>query len=61
MLYYIHSNVCGPLEVVSLGGFKYFMTFVNDYSRRVCVYYLREKFEVFRKFKESAMVENQTS
>lgn len=53
--------MCGPLEVVSLGGFKYFMTFVNDYSRRVCVYYLREKFEVFRKFKESAMVENQTS
>lgn len=26
MLDYIHSDMCGPLEVVSLGSFKYFMT-----------------------------------
>ena len=61
MLDYIHFDVCKPLEVISLGGFKYFMTIVDDYSRRVWVYYLMEKSKVSEKFKEwKAMVENQT-
>ena len=35
--------------------------FVDDFSRRVWIYYLRKKFEIFEKFKEwKAMVENQT-
>lgn len=58
---YIHSDVCGPSDVVSIGGFRYFVTFIDDYSRKVWVYYLKEKSEVFEKFKEwKAMVENQT-
>ncbi|KAK9140786.1 hypothetical protein Scep_010467 [Stephania cephalantha] len=32
---YVHSNVWGPAKNTSLGGNRYFVTFVDDYSRRV--------------------------
>ncbi|CDF39664.1 unnamed protein product [Chondrus crispus] len=28
----VHSDVCGPLEVQSIGGAKYFITFIDDHS-----------------------------
>ncbi|GKC53169.1 retrotransposon protein, putative, ty1-copia subclass [Tanacetum coccineum] len=44
-----------------LGGKKYFLSIVDDYSRRVWVYILGFKHEAFRKFKEwKQLVENQT-
>ena len=30
----IYSDVCGPMKVDSLGGNKYFVTFINDASRK---------------------------
>jgi hypothetical protein len=27
----VHSDVCGPFDVNSLGGNRYFITFVDDY------------------------------
>jgi hypothetical protein len=48
----IHSDVCGPMRTESLGGHKYFVTFIDDYSRYCCVYFLKQKSEVFSKFKE---------
>ena len=27
-------DVCGPIEVESLGGYKYFVTFIDDASRK---------------------------
>lgn len=57
----IHSDVCGPLEVESLGGNRYFLTFIDDASRKTWVYFLKSKGEVFEKFKRfHAMVERQT-
>ena len=57
----VHSDVCGPIEVESLGGSKYFLTFIDDASRKVCVYFLRTKYHVFQYFKEfHAMVERET-
>nr|GFB78251.1 retrovirus-related Pol polyprotein from transposon TNT 1-94 [Tanacetum cinerariifolium] len=48
-------------QVESLGGKRYFLSIVNDYSRRVWVYILRFKHEAFGKFKEwKHFVENQT-
>ena len=42
------------------GGYEYFITFTDDYSRYGYVYLMRRKFEVFEKFKEfRAKVENQ--
>ena len=48
----IHSDVCGPMHTESIGGRKYFVTFIDDYSRCCAVYFLRHKSEVLDKFKE---------
>jgi hypothetical protein len=45
----VHSDVCGPLET-SLGGCKYFLLFIDDFSRINWVYFLKKKSEVFEKF-----------
>nr|GEV54353.1 retrotransposon protein, putative, Ty1-copia subclass [Tanacetum cinerariifolium] len=58
---YVHSNLWGPSQVESLGGKRYFLSIVDDYSRRLWVYLLRFKHEAFEKFKEwKQLVENQT-
>ncbi|GJU02589.1 zinc finger, CCHC-type containing protein [Tanacetum coccineum] len=31
---YVHSDLCGPSQVESLGGKRYFLSIVDDYSRR---------------------------
>ena len=33
----VHNDLCGPLPAVSFSGFKYFLTFIDDYSR--CTWY----------------------
>lgn len=43
LLELIHSNVCGPLKVQSLGGASYFVTFIDDYSRKLWLYILKTK------------------
>ncbi|GKA24337.1 retrovirus-related pol polyprotein from transposon TNT 1-94 [Tanacetum coccineum] len=58
---YVHSDLWGSSQVESLGGKRYFLSIVDDYSRRVWVYILRFKHEAFGKFKEwKQLVENQT-
>jgi len=58
----VHSNVCGPVNVPSVGGTCYFLTFTDDYTRHTAVYFLRSKSEVPDKFAEyKALVENQTN
>ena len=57
----IHSDVCGPMEVESLGGNKYFVTFIDDASRKTWVYLLQAKSQVFQCFQQfHAMVERET-
>lgn len=59
-LEYIHSCLWGPTQHVSLDGNSYFLSLINDYSRRVCVYVLKSKDQVFKKFKEwKNLIENQ--
>ena len=50
ILDYIHTDVWGPTKTASLGGKHYFVTFVDDFSRRVWVYTLKSKDEVFETF-----------
>ncbi|KAH9646639.1 hypothetical protein KPL70_024932 [Citrus sinensis] len=58
---YIHSDLWGPAQTTSLGGAKYFLSLIDDYSRMVWVYILKSKTEVFEKFKQwKALVETQT-
>ena len=57
----IHSDVCGPMNTDSIGGSKYILTFTDDYSRYVTVYFLKNKSEVYEKFQEYVnMMENFT-
>ena len=30
----IHSDLCGPLSTTSLKGYEYYVTFVDDFSRK---------------------------
>ena len=48
----IHSDVCGPMPIQSIGGNAYFVTFIDDFSRCCAVYFLKNKSEVAEKFKE---------
>jgi transposase InsO family protein len=56
----VYSDVCGPFDTESLGGNKYFVSFVDEYSRMMWLYLIKTKDEVlhvFQKFK--VMVEKQ--
>lgn len=50
LLELVHSDLCGPLEVPSLGGSPYFMTIIDDFSRYTTVYLLKRKSEAFQYF-----------
>lgn len=57
----IHTDVCGPMPIPSVGGSKYFLTFIDDKTRRIFVYFLKSKDEVISKFREfQKLVERQT-
>lgn len=51
LLQLIHSDICGPMNVSSNGGSRYFVTFIDDFSRYVAIYFLKSKDEVFEAFK----------
>ena len=48
----IHTNVCRPLSVHARGGFVYFVTFIDDYSRYGYLYLMRYKSKTFERFEE---------
>nr|GEY01038.1 hypothetical protein [Tanacetum cinerariifolium] len=47
----IHTDVCSPFKIMSRQGASYFVTFTDDFSRSVYVYFLKHKNEVFNTFK----------
>ncbi|GAB2280939.1 hypothetical protein Dimus_039437 [Dionaea muscipula] len=46
----VHSDIWGSCPVQSRAGFRYFVTFVNDYSRMTWLYLLRSRDELFSVF-----------
>lgn len=57
----VYSDVCGPMSAVSLSGYEYYVTFIDDFSRKTWIYFMKTKGQVFSRFKElKALVENQT-
>lgn len=57
----IHSDICGPMPIHLIGIHIYYITFIDDFSRNMWIYYLKHKDEAFEMFKEiKALVENQT-
>ena len=63
VLYLIHSDLCGPMSYSSLTVFEYYITFIDDFSIKTWIYFLRRKRSEkvllwFQEFK--ALVENHT-
>lgn len=57
----IHLDICGPMSTKALSGSEYFVTFIDDHSRKTWIYFLKTKDEVFDRFREfKALVENTT-
>ena len=55
----IHSDVCGPMSSSSLRGYVYYVSFIDDFSRNTWIYFMKNKDEVFSKFKEfKSLIEN---
>ena len=48
----IHCDVCGPFEMPSFRGYRYFVLFKDDFSRYRRVYFMKEKSEVSSKLEE---------
>ena len=59
MLDIIHSYICRPMQTTSLSMYVYYASFIDDYSRKTWIYFLKKKDEVFERFKEfKALLEN---
>jgi hypothetical protein len=57
----IHFDVCGPMSSTSLSGCLYYVIFIDDFSRKSWIFFMKIKGRVFNRFQEfKALVENQT-
>jgi len=52
MLELVHSDLFGPVNIKSLGRASYFATFIDDASRKVWAYPMKNKSEVFGIFQK---------
>ena len=50
ILQLVHSDVCGPFRTNSLGGGRYFVTFIDDFSKKTWIYFIANKSQVLSKF-----------
>ena len=58
----VHTDLWRPSPVAFLGGSRYYITFIDDSSRKVWVYFLKNKSNVFETFKKwKAMVKIEAS
>ena len=57
----VHSDICGPFKTCSIGGAKYFITFIDDFSKKVWIYFITLKSQALEKFKHFVrLTENST-
>lgn len=58
----IHGDICGPISPSTPAGNRYFFLLVDDYSRKMWVYMLKQKSEAFSAFKKfKLIVENRVN
>ena len=56
----VYYDVCGPMSVHSFSAYSYCVSFIDDYSRKTWIYFLKAKSEVYERFQEfKTLVENQ--
>ena len=45
----IHSDISGPIPITSMNVSRYFLTFIDDFSRYTWVFFIKTKPEVCEK------------
>ena len=56
----IHIDVCGPFSVSSIEKHRYYVIFVDDFSRKCWMFFMQKKDQTFSKFCEfKALVEKE--
>ena len=48
----VFTDVVDPIKPSSVDGFRYFVTFIDDYSSHACVKFMRHKNQALQKFKK---------
>ena len=62
LLELIHTDIFGPASTTTNRENQYFISFIDNYTRKVYVYFLSMKDDALKKFKEfKAIAENQTN
>ena len=59
LLNMVHYDLCGPMKIKTLGGLLYFVTCIDDHSRKIWAYTLRYKdqvLDVSKKFQASVEI-----
>ena len=56
----VHTDVCGPFSFASTAKHKYYVIFVDDFSRKCWIFFMKKKSDTFMKFCEfKALVEKE--
>ena len=54
----VHTEVCGPFSVASIEKHKYYVIFIDDFSRKCWIFFMQKKDQKFSQFYEfKALVE----
>ena len=57
----VHSNICGPMQTPSIGSCIYFLTFIDDFTTKIWIYFLKHKSDAFGCFQKfNALMKNQS-
>ena len=57
----VHTDVCGPFSVASTTKHRYYVIFVDDFSRKCWIFFMQKKSDTFAKFCEfKALVEKES-
>jgi len=57
----VYANLCGPFSATSLRGNRYFLILVDEFTRKIWLYLLKEKKKAFYHFnKFCILVERQS-
>lgn len=60
LLELVHMDLCRLIKPASFVTSNYFMLFIHECSRKILVYFIREKSDALEAFKVMAMVETQS-
>ena len=61
LLELVHSDLAGPMPVPSWSGSRYIFSIIDDFSRKIFIYFIKSKSETLQCFKDFAVwAENQT-